>query len=232
MFLIHRRYCNSIKPRLDDFHNKIKKPDTHPFIDTSIVDDFIKTSENFSKDFQSFNDNVKGQFDNRKKEDWVHIESRSSEDRIISPRHELLKEIHDYAQVQFWMYTFSQFLYKAKKLLDTRIDDKVLEEVDRVNQEEVERVSQQEFQSLYFEVVSEEQVIYELQRSLMLISDNPDAFVGLKLFVVEVLGKKGFEINHSYAIINDMDSRGMVRIYDILARDRTIKAITLPIKAS
>jgi DNA-binding CsgD family transcriptional regulator len=65
--------------------------------------------------------------------DWVYVIEQGSEKRIERPREDLIKEIEDHANVGFWMYTFSQFLYTARKRLNTQIDKKVLEEVEKVN---------------------------------------------------------------------------------------------------
>lgn len=67
------------------------------------------------------------------KVDWAYITEHGSEKRIERPREDLIKEISDHANVDFWMYTFSQFLYTARKYLNTQIEKKVLEEVERVN---------------------------------------------------------------------------------------------------
>lgn len=50
------------------------------------------------------------------KEDWCYLDD-STEKRIKSPREELIKEIFDEANVDFWMYNLSQFLYKSNEHL-------------------------------------------------------------------------------------------------------------------
>ncbi len=212
----------SIAPKLDDFKNKTKSTDTHPFIDASIIDDFKGELTKFKNSFQEFESKSKKEFEDRKveinsmlendivlsaienyfeggeaysfektmnivasgevryrnnippgykdsgdkegtqkygdliiwqqiidyaeknkksiifviddvKEDWVHVIKHDKEKRIDRPREELIKEIKDRANTDFWMYTFSQFLYKAKERLNAKIDTKVLEEVEQVN---------------------------------------------------------------------------------------------------
>ena len=68
------------------------------------------------------------------KEDSCYIKKRSNETRILGPYEEMIKEIYDKAHTEFWMYTFSQFLYKAKVFGNLQISDKTMEEVkDSVN---------------------------------------------------------------------------------------------------
>lgn len=65
------------------------------------------------------------------KEDWCYLEDDGTEKRIKSPREELIQEIRDEANVEFWMYNLPQFLYKSNEYLFTdevKIieDDKIL----------------------------------------------------------------------------------------------------------
>ncbi len=211
-----------IAPKLDDFQNKTKSTDTHPFIDANIIDVFKGELEKFKTSFQEFEGKSKQEFEARKaeinsmldddivlraienyfeegeaysfektmevvaageiryrnnippgykdngdkdgtqkygdliiwqqiidyaeknkkpiifiindvKDDWVHVLKKDKEKTIDRPREELIKEIKDRANVAFWMYTFSQFLYKAKERLNAQIDNTVLEEVKQIN---------------------------------------------------------------------------------------------------
>jgi hypothetical protein len=60
-----------------------------------------------------------------KKEDWW-IKSGKE---ILAPRDELIKEIKDVSGVDFWMYTFSEFLEKANKILKARLDTATINDV-------------------------------------------------------------------------------------------------------
>ncbi|MGG1519081.1 PIN domain-containing protein [Paenibacillus oryzisoli] len=62
------------------------------------------------------------------KEDWCYQYKRGSETRIDRPKEDLIKEINDIARVDFWMYTFSQFLYSAKEILGTNLTQEVIDE--------------------------------------------------------------------------------------------------------
>lgn len=62
------------------------------------------------------------------KSDWCYPDKSHRELRIDKPREELIKEMRDKADVSFWMYSFPQFLYKSKKILEIEIESNVLEE--------------------------------------------------------------------------------------------------------
>lgn len=55
------------------------------------------------------------------KEDWCYADTSTTEKRIESPREELIKEIYDYAGVEFWMYNQPQFLYLSNKYFEAEI---------------------------------------------------------------------------------------------------------------
>lgn len=55
--------------------------------------------------------------DIKKDEDWYYLDKTKTEDRILCPREELIKEIKDHSNVEFWMYNLPQFLYHANEYL-------------------------------------------------------------------------------------------------------------------
>ncbi len=64
-----------------------------------------------------------------KDEDWCYINEKK---QITSPREELIKEIYDFANIEFWMYNQSQFLYYSNKYLKSNIEEKVIENVSKI----------------------------------------------------------------------------------------------------
>jgi hypothetical protein len=62
------------------------------------------------------------------KDDWCYHYKRSNETRIERPREDLIREIKDIARVDFWMYTFSQFLYSAREILGANLTQEVIDE--------------------------------------------------------------------------------------------------------
>lgn len=63
------------------------------------------------------------------KEDWWIYQAKS---RSNQPRYELIKEISDYSNVDFWMYDTNTFLHKSKLYINIEIQDETLEEVKQV----------------------------------------------------------------------------------------------------
>lgn len=61
--------------------------------------------------------------------DWCY---KDSNNRIESPRQELIKEFFDNNEKEFWMYDQSQFLYKAKEILEVEFEDTKIEEVSKI----------------------------------------------------------------------------------------------------
>ena len=64
------------------------------------------------------------------KPDWCHIDKKRK--RVISPRHELIKEMRDYSGVNFWMYNQEEFMHIAKQLLKSSITKTQIESVSKV----------------------------------------------------------------------------------------------------
>ena len=62
------------------------------------------------------------------KEDWC-IKDTKNNNRIKSPRFELIKEFYDHAGKEFWMYSPSQFLYTSKELLHADIEEESIKEI-------------------------------------------------------------------------------------------------------
>jgi hypothetical protein len=66
------------------------------------------------------------------KDDWCYVSKNSTNKRIERPKEELIKEIRDEANVGFWMYTLSDFLYSAKLLLGIDIAENSITEVREI----------------------------------------------------------------------------------------------------
>jgi hypothetical protein len=63
------------------------------------------------------------------KDDWCYAKKHGNETRIERPREELIKEINEFAKVDFWMYTPAQFFHNANKFLKTSISNEIIKEV-------------------------------------------------------------------------------------------------------
>jgi hypothetical protein len=64
------------------------------------------------------------------KSDWCYIEKSGSDTKITRPREELIKEMHDFAKVDFWMYTQSQFIHNVEKYYKIKPNEDVIEDVE------------------------------------------------------------------------------------------------------
>lgn len=55
-----------------------------------------------------------------KDDDWCYI---GKDNKIVSPREELIKEINDVSSIEFWIYSQPDFLYYSNKYLKSEIED-------------------------------------------------------------------------------------------------------------
>lgn len=60
------------------------------------------------------------------KKDWCHSEGKN---RIDTPREELIKEMKDLSGMDFWMYSFTQFIYGASAFLKASVDVNLIQNV-------------------------------------------------------------------------------------------------------
>lgn len=63
------------------------------------------------------------------KEDWWQYDEKENPS---GPRYELIKEYNDTTNKRFWMYSINDFLFKSKKYLDTKLEEKAIEDVKSV----------------------------------------------------------------------------------------------------
>ncbi|QRY55895.1 PIN-like domain-containing protein [Sphingobacterium siyangense] len=120
------RYEYKIPPGYGDFYKKEKKG-------TQIFGDLIIWKQILDKAKQSEKPIVFITNDITKDEDWCYLEKRSNENRISSPREELIKEMYDYANVEYWMYTLPQFLHHAKSTFKADIPEQAIQFISKQN---------------------------------------------------------------------------------------------------
>lgn len=113
------RYEFDIPPGYGDSRGKTKKKGTQIFGDLIIWKQILKYSKINNKAVIFITNDI------TKDEDWCY----SNKSNIVSPREELIKEIKDHSGVEFWMYSLSQYLYKAKKYLHSEIQEDVIENI-------------------------------------------------------------------------------------------------------
>lgn len=66
-----------------------------------------------------------------------------------------------------------------------------------------------------FEVISEEELLKELEIAEKTLVSNNLTYVGLKSFVTKILGNKGYSTGTTYSLVNIMRDKGLVEIYDV-----------------
>lgn len=66
-----------------------------------------------------------------------------------------------------------------------------------------------------FEIISEGELLRELMRAEDSLKAKGLSFIGLKSFVTNVLGSKGYSFGPTYAQVNVLKDKGKIEIYDI-----------------
>lgn len=118
------RYEFKIPPGYGDFYKKEKKG-TQIFGDLIIWKQILEFSKGNKLPILFITNDIK------KDEDWCYLDKNATEDRILSPREELIKEIRDISNVDFWMYNLPQFLYNANKYLESSIKEVVIQNISQ-----------------------------------------------------------------------------------------------------
>lgn len=114
-----KRYAEKIPPGYED-EDRIKKVGIQKYGDLIIWNQIIEFASQEQLPIIFITNDLKS--------DWCYADKNSRDLRIEKPKEELIKEIKDKAGVSFWMYSFSQFLYKTKKILEIEIESEILEE--------------------------------------------------------------------------------------------------------
>lgn len=118
------RYEYKIPPGYGDFYSKDKKG-TQIFGDLIIWKQILDFSKENKLPIIFITNDIK------KDEDWCYLDKKATEDRILSPREELIKEIKDFSGVDFWMYNLPQFLHNANKYLEASIKEEVIQNISQ-----------------------------------------------------------------------------------------------------
>ena len=66
-----------------------------------------------------------------------------------------------------------------------------------------------------FIIITEEELLIELERAENNISRKKMTFVGLKSFVTNILAPKGYSFGPTYAQINVLKDKGLIELYDV-----------------
>lgn len=66
-----------------------------------------------------------------------------------------------------------------------------------------------------FKIITQEELIQELQLAEKTLRDNNLRYVGLKAFVKKILGSKGYSYGPTYSLVNILRDKEMIEIYDV-----------------
>ncbi|WP_130736933.1 PIN-like domain-containing protein [Flavobacterium sp. J27] len=114
------RYDYKIPPGYGDFYNNEKKG-TQIFGDLILWKQILEFSKSEQLPILFITNDIK------KDEDWCYLDKKATEDRILSPREELIKEIKDHSSVDFWMYNLPQFLFNANNFLSAEFKEETIQ---------------------------------------------------------------------------------------------------------
>ena len=118
------RYKHKIPPGYGDLAKKEKKG-TQIFGDLIIWNQILDYSKEKGLPIIFITNDIK------KDEDWCYLDKKATEERILRPREELIKEIKDHSGVEFWMYNLPQFLYHANKYLKSKIKEEIIQNISQ-----------------------------------------------------------------------------------------------------
>jgi uncharacterized protein with HEPN domain len=65
-----------------------------------------------------------------------------------------------------------------------------------------------------FKIITEEQLLKELEIAEKTLQKNNLTYVGLKAFVTKILGNKGYSYGPTYSLVNILRDKGIIDIYD------------------
>jgi hypothetical protein len=132
--------------------------------------------------------------------------------------HKELKEIILNAEDKIDDFKFSleeqvairEIIAETKKEVENDVAGiKVIGKIDLSQYEKVEKTSA-------FDIITEDEFFRELERAENSIKYNPRLkYVGLKSFITNILGLKGYSYGPSYALANILKEQGKVDIYDV-----------------
>ncbi len=133
-----QRYKEKVPPGYED-----EKSKENPFGDIVLWYQLIEHAKSQKKPIIFVLDDTKG--------DWWR-QHKDKKEEILGPRPELIEEIHNKANISFYMYLADEFIKLAPQFLDIQINPETIREVREVRQRAVDddeiRSQQEYFRSL------------------------------------------------------------------------------------
>jgi hypothetical protein len=130
-----------------------------------------------------------------------------------NPHPMLIEEFFNETKQKIYFYTSEMFLKYASERINAAVSQDVIDEV--VGIRETSSTSSQEFHlnksNSKYEVITEEEIMKQLHFFQQNMAKS-GGYVGLKRFVTEFLASQDYEINHTYAIINNLVDKNSITI--------------------
>ena len=131
-------------------------------------------------------------------------------------RHEELMEIINKAESNIDAFRFSiveqEAMIKTSELIDP---NNSLDENRLPGLKIIDKIDLPEQQIYKTAIISESVLLEELKRAEKSLKSKNLTFIGLKSFVTNILGVKGYSYGPTYAQINVLKDKGLIELYDI-----------------
>lgn len=188
------RYPVKIPPGYEDFENK-KKIGLQKYGDLILWKQLLEYAEKMKTPVIFVC--------NETKSDWL----ADKEKKI--PRIELFKEFHSVVGELFGMYNLSDFMYEVnQREKGIPINEDVLREVEEhqnIKESSSSEESVNDSGFIELQDIDENTLMAELKIAVEVLP-----FVSIKLFVRDILGRKGYKFESSYALINQLIDAGKI----------------------
>lgn len=188
-----KRYQNEIPPGYRDN----KKPESRKYGDVILWFQIKDHAKSIKKPVLLITDD--------RKEDWWLIHKG----RTVSPRPELIQEIKNECNIEFYMYESDRFISYAQGYLKLR-DDQAVDEAKEVKQyeqqsKELQRIRQAAFPKFFYH---KEEDVYAIEKEIIeYIVDKPDGITIQEL--VDFLKKERRLVAEA---VTDLNSRNILKI--------------------
>jgi hypothetical protein len=111
------------------------------------------------------------------------------------------------------MYTVDKFIEEAARASQTKVSDRVIEEILEVRQEvKAERSAQTDHQTTW-KPIGRNEMLDRITASVRWAAENSDGFLGLKSFVMNYLSNAGYDHSACFDMIRQLEEEGLVEVY-------------------
>ncbi len=130
-----------------------------------------------------------------------------------NPHPLLIEEFFNETGQKIYFYTSDMFLKYASERIDAEVSQEVINEVVEIREDTFTSLREDSLikQDGVYEVISEDELLKQLKFFLQNMAKT-GGYIGLKKFVTEYLASQDYEINHTYAIINNLVEKDLISI--------------------